>query len=90
MPNGGIEIAFILPDNAHAQVGDEIIGNAGEDAVKNIRGIAESLGFKQGFSHQAVGIDVFRVKFKDISAMRESFIDLILIDHYLYITTVGT
>jgi hypothetical protein len=77
MPNRRVEIAFILPHDSHADVRDKIIGDCGENALKNIGGVSESFRFEVRLPEQTVGTEMFRVHLKDMAAVCYSLIQLI-------------
>ncbi len=55
---------------------DEIIGNGGEDALKNIGSTAVTLGFQVSFAQQTVGFSMFGIGCKNVAAMCYRLIDL--------------
>jgi hypothetical protein len=50
VPYGGVQIAFILADDRHTNVGNEVVGNGGEHALEDVCRITVALGFQIGLS----------------------------------------
>jgi hypothetical protein len=80
MPDGGIQVAFVLADDAHADMGDKIIRDRGKDALKDIGGVTVALGFEVGFAQQPVGFNVAGVGLEDGAAVRDGLVDMAVFD----------
>jgi hypothetical protein len=59
---------------------DEIIGHCHEQAPKNIHRFGIAADFKVGFAKQAVGFEMFREGYKDVTAMSNRLICMPLFD----------
>ena len=81
VPDGGVGVALILADDAHANVGDEVIRHRGEHALEDIAGFAVALGFQVGFAQQAVGIHMFGQFAQDMAAVGQGLFNLAAINH---------
>ena len=89
MPDGFIQVALVLADDAHAHMGDEIVGSGREHSLQDIGCVAVALAFQIGFAHQAVGIDVFRKGLQYVAAMGYRLIYLAAFDEFLYLLRVS-
>ena len=60
---------------------DEVVGDAGEDALENVGGVEVAVLLKKRFRQQAVGFEVFGVDAEDVFEMGDGFVNTVAINH---------
>ena len=74
MEDGFVQVAFVLANHAHPNMGDIIFGAGGKHALKYIGRVAEALAFQKGFPKQPVGFQAFGIGFQDVAAVGDGFV----------------
>jgi hypothetical protein len=65
-------------------MGDEIFRYSGKDPLENVRCISIAFSLQVCFPKQPVSLKVLGVGLKDVSAMRDSLIELITLNQAIY------
>jgi len=89
VPDAGIQVAFVLSDNRHADMGNEVVGDRREHALEQVGRVSIALGFQVGLAEQAVGVQVFGVGFEDVTGVCDGLIELLALDEVVDLLDIG-
>jgi len=83
VPDGLIQFALVVGNNAQADIGYEIIRHAHQHTLENIHRVVITFGFQKSLAKQAIGFNILGEGLENVTAMRDSLIALTIIDQVL-------
>src|ERR1700690_1225944 len=83
VPNGFIQFALIVGNDAQANVGYEVIRDGRQYALENVHGLVVTFGFQISLAEQAIGFYILGESLENVTAMRDGLIVLTILDQIL-------
>ncbi len=89
VPDGIVELALVVCDNAHPDMRDKIIRRDHQDSLEDVHRRVVTLGFEIRLAKQAIRFQMFRVSLEDMAAVCNGFIEpLTLLDQAFNLAVV--
>ena len=90
MPDRSTQVAAFITDDAHPQLGNEIIRHSQQNPHKDVRGFRIAVCLQISLSHQPVSLEVLWESLQDVQTVSYSLFGVTLIDKGLNFPVVGT
>jgi hypothetical protein len=89
VPDGGLEVAFVLADDRHPDVGDKVVWDRRKHALHDVGRVTEALGLEIGLAQQAVGVQMARIGVQDVTGVGYRLVELLVLDKVVDFLDIG-